>query len=73
MKPKHKSIWVAHVTVTDPDTKLPVEVEIRKDLETGAMVGLDGSFLAQMDEQDTVCDPYNPGELIEIPNNETRQ
>ena len=68
--PKHRSVWVANITVTDPETSFPVEIEVRKDLETGAMSGLDCSFLAQMEEQDAVCDPYNPGHLIEIPDDE---
>lgn len=34
------------LTVIDPDSKLPVELEIWK-LETGAVVGLDASFLAE--------------------------
>lgn len=43
------SRYVSTVTVIDPDSGDEVEVEIRK-LETGAMVGLDGSWLQQFDE-----------------------
>lgn len=40
---------VKTITVKDPDTKLPVEVVIVK-LETGGMMGIDESFLANTDE-----------------------
>jgi hypothetical protein len=36
-------------------------------MESGAMVGIDGSFLAQ--EVDEVRNPYNPG-LLDIPDDE---
>lgn len=39
-----KTKFVQTITVIDPDSKLPVEVEIRK-LENGGMVGIDGSWL----------------------------
>lgn len=67
-EPPHPTVPVATVTVIDPDTKAPVEVEIRKDKVTGAMVGLDGSWLEQHD--DNPCDPYNPGATLLIPDNE---
>ena len=50
------SKFIKMVTVIDPDTKLPCEVEIRK-LDNGALVGLDGAFLAQ--SEDTPYDPYD--------------
>jgi hypothetical protein len=53
--------YVCTVTVFDPDTNLPVEVEIRKCVKSGALVGLDGSFLEQ--EPDVVRNPYNKGNL----------
>jgi hypothetical protein len=34
------------------------EVEIRR-LPGGALVGLDGSFLAQMEDEDVVVSPYD--------------
>ena len=60
---------VATITVLDPDTKLPVEVEIRKDPESGAMIGFDGSFLHQMGDEDVVVSPYD-GARIGIPDDE---
>lgn len=55
-----QSKFVTIVTVTDPDSGLPVEVEIRK-LESGAMIGIDGSFLEQMADEDVIFSPYDSG------------
>lgn len=69
-KDEMKSIgskYVASVLVTDPDTKLNVEVEIRK-LETGLMVGLDAVFLEKTD--DDAYSPYDSKTKIIIPDNE---
>jgi hypothetical protein len=59
--------YVATVTVTDPDSKLPVEVEIRKCEISGAMVGIDGSFLES--GLAAARNPYNPG-VLKIPDDE---
>jgi hypothetical protein len=66
-KTKINSKFVQTVTVIDPDTLAEVEVEIRK-LETGPMVGLDCSFLAQTD--DTPNSPYDSFGVITIPDDE---
>jgi hypothetical protein len=50
--------------VIDPDSKMPVDLEIRKLVESGAMIGIDASFLES--DVDNVNNPYNPG-TIEIP------
>jgi len=63
-----KSKFITIITVIDPDTSAPVDVEIRK-LENGAMVGLDGSFLEQ--DVGPVYSPYDWNtEEIEIPDDE---
>jgi hypothetical protein len=67
-KTAHPTKFVQLVIVRDPDSGLEVELEIRKDTVTGAMIGLDGSFLDQ--DVGRVCDPYNPGEELEIPDDE---
>lgn len=64
IKTKH----VKTVTVTDPDSGGKVEVEIRK-LETGGMVGIDGSYLEQ--DVGTVYSPYDRAVKLEIPDDET--
>lgn len=58
---------VAIVTVTDPDSKAPVDVEIRK-LESGGMVGIDASYLEQ--EVGSVWSPYDRGVEIIVPDDE---
>jgi hypothetical protein len=62
-----KTTYVDTVTVTDPDTNLPVDVEIRK-MATGAMVGIDGSYLEQ--DVGDVCSPYDKYQLLDIPDDE---
>lgn len=43
-----KGKFVREVWVIDPDTKLDVEITVFK-LETGGMIGIDYSFLANTD------------------------
>ena len=43
-KTAHPTKFVQLVIERDPDSGLEVELEIRKDTVTGAMIGLDGSF-----------------------------
>jgi hypothetical protein len=56
MKTKHVQL----VLVTDPDTGGLCEMEIRKEIESGALVGIDGSYLEQVGE---VISPYGNGQL----------
>ena len=65
---KHPTKYVSSVTVIDPDTNAPVELEIRKELHTQAMIGIDASFLEQ--DVGPVYDPYNPHTELEIPDDE---
>lgn len=46
------------VIVTDPDSGLPVEVQLLK-LDTGGIIGVDGSYLAN--EVGDVYSPFDPG------------
>lgn len=64
---KEPTKFVMTITIMDPDTGNPVNLEIRKCMESGALVGIDGSFL----EQDVaeIRNPYNEGEL-DIPDDE---
>jgi hypothetical protein len=62
-----KTKLVQTVTVIDTDSNLPVELEVRK-LESGGMVGIDGSWLAQ-DEGPTYS-PYDKGVELVIPDDE---
>jgi hypothetical protein len=63
--------FVQVVTVIDPDTFGPVEVEIRK-METGPMVGIDGSYLEQ-DVGEVLSpydDPFANDTILDIPDDE---
>jgi hypothetical protein len=59
--------YVTTVTVIDPDSNAPVEIEIRK-AESGWMVGIDGSYLEQ--DVGPVYSPYDRGIVLNIPDNE---
>lgn len=63
------STFVTVVTITDPDTGNDVEVEIRK-LRTGAMVGLDASYLEQLADNEQPWSPYDYGVRILVPDGE---
>jgi hypothetical protein len=66
IKTKH----VKTIQVVDPDSGGIVEVEIRK-METGAMVGIDGSFLEQdVGEVYSPYDGYDAALQLEIPDDE---
>jgi hypothetical protein len=67
-KTAHPTKFVQLVTVRDPDSGLDVELEIRKDTVSGAMIGLDGSYLEQ--DVGPIWDPYNRGEQLAIPDDE---
>jgi hypothetical protein len=60
-----KSTFVRVISVRDPDTLDLVEIEIRK-LETGAMMGIDGSYLEQ--DVGKVYSPYDKNVEIDVDN-----
>lgn len=62
-----KTKFVKHITVQDPDTGADVELEIRK-LETGGMVGIDGSWLES--GQEPTYSPFDKGVELIIPDDE---
>jgi len=59
-----KTKYVQTITVIDPDGGGDVSVEVRK-LETGPLVGIDGSYLEQ--DVGPVYSPYDRGMELEIP------
>ena len=54
--------YVLHITVIDPDTQNSVDVEIFKDSESGAMVGIDNSW-----PREYIYSPYNKHSRLELP------
>ncbi len=60
MKIKAKFVW--NLTVIDPDTNLPVEIDIYK-METGPMVGLDA---CPLEADFPILSPYDENTQLEI-------
>lgn len=58
------TIQLGTVTLTDPDTYLPVELTILKDTASGAIVGIDTSFLTNTNEP--VYSPYNRRHTLDV-------
>jgi hypothetical protein len=61
----NKAYFVTEVLVTDPDSKLPVEVAIYKH-ENGGMFGIDSSFLDQVARTDDFDRPIVPDPLCDV-------
>ncbi len=62
---QHDANWVRTVSVVDPDSDMPVEMDVYKCNETGGLFGVDGSFLVGLSDNDPVNSPFN-GELIRL-------
>lgn len=60
-----KAYFVTEITVTDPDSKAPVEVAIYKH-ENGGMFGVDSSFLDQVARTDDYDRPIVPDPLCDV-------
>jgi len=65
------SKFVKAIQVRDPDTNLWVEFEIRK-LENGLLVGLDGSYLESLGDEEHPNNPYEDGKFI-VPCDEKKE
>lgn len=68
-RPKINSKHVTTITVTDPDSNAPVDIEIIK-METGPMVGIDSSYFDQLDEDEHPHSPYDVDYDIFVPEEE---
>lgn len=62
------AIFAGTITVIDPDTQAPVELEIWKDGQSGIMLGVDASYLDQVSR--SIANPYNKGRLRAPPDND---
>lgn len=60
---QNKADWVKTVSVTDPDSELPVEVDIYKDRDSGGLFGVDGSYLVTLSDDDPVSNPFNGNDI----------
>lgn len=54
---EQKAIFATTLTVDDPETKKPIELEIWKDPSSGAMFGIDATYLDQI--SDAIRSPFN--------------
>lgn len=54
-----RAVFVTEVEVTDPESQAPVMVSIYKDEVSGAMFGVDSSFVERMSDEDKVIEPFN--------------
>jgi hypothetical protein len=57
--PTRYAVAVSQVTVMDPDSNAPVDVQIYKDRATGGMFGIDASYLMLSDPEDLFTEPFN--------------
>ena len=65
----NKAKYVQEITVTDPDSGEEVSVSIYKDESSGAMLGVDSSYIEQCfdDDEDVVIDsPFDDGTRLEL-------
>lgn len=60
-----KAYFVREITEIDPDTKLPVELEVYKH-ENGGMFAVDSSFLDQVARTDDFDRPIIPDPLTDV-------
>ena len=60
-----KAKFVTEITVIDPESKLPVELEVYKH-ENGGMFAVDSSFLEQVARTDEEDRPMIPDPLCDI-------
>lgn len=67
-----RSKFVTSVRILDPDSRLTVEIEIRK-LESGGLIGFDGSFLEQLGPDENPYHPYVRDAIVVVPDNEVKE
>lgn len=54
-----KAILVDSVTVIDPDSDAPVEVELYKDQVSGGIFGVDSSYVVTLEDDEPVFSPFD--------------
>lgn len=58
-----KADFIKEVTVIDPATNAPVDIAIYKDLDSGAMFGVDSSYIVTLSDDDPVSNPFNGNDI----------
>ena len=64
-------MYVKEVTVTDPDTQLPVDIVIYKDRSTDAMFGVDSAYISRLGDDEGVISPVSGKGVILVEPEET--
>lgn len=62
----NKADFVKEIIVTDPDTNAPVKMAIYKDRTTGAIFGVDSSYILTLSDDDPVYEPIDGNEVLLI-------
>ncbi len=65
------AMYVKEVTVTDPDTQLPVDIAIYKDKGTDAMFGVDSAYISRLGDDEGVISPVSGKGVILVEPEET--
>lgn len=65
------AFFVETITVTDPDTNAPVEMEVYKDEASGGLFAIDSSYLSQVvgssdHAKDEIPSPFNKFKMIKL-------
>ena len=59
-----EAIYVTEVTVTDPDSKQPVDLEVWKDPQSGGLLAVDASFVERV--EGIILSPFNRGTVLHL-------
>lgn len=61
-----KAFFIETITVTDPDSNAPVELEVYKDEQSGGLFALDASYLEQDVVNNEIPSPFNKDYMIKL-------
>lgn len=63
-----KAFFIKTITVKDPDTLAPVELEVYKDEESGGLFAIDSSYLDQvlLKKGDGIPSPFNKSKILHL-------
>ena len=60
----NKADYILTKTINDPDFGGAVDVALYKDRESGAIFGIDCSYILTLSEDDPVNNPFNGDEIL---------
>ena len=59
-----EAVYVTDVHVTDPDSGLPIELEVWKDPVSGGLLAIDASFVERVGE--VITSPFNAHQYLHL-------